>query len=72
LPKVGIKSLVLQCREDAIAGMSVGQYVHDCLPNSQFVVMDATGHCPHLSAPNEVIRELRKFLEMARRPRAGT
>jgi sigma-B regulation protein RsbQ len=62
LPNVTAKTLILQCQKDAIAGLSVGEYVHKCLPNSQFVVMEATGHCPHLSTPKEVIRELRRFL----------
>jgi len=62
LPKVTTKTLILQCQEDAIAGTSVGEYVHRCLPNSQFVLMNATGHCPHLSAPKEVITALRTFL----------
>ncbi|HLI78023.1 MAG TPA: alpha/beta hydrolase [Acidobacteriaceae bacterium] len=62
LPLVTAKSLILQCQSDAIAGIQVGQYVHGCLKNSQFVVMDATGHCPHMSAPEKVIQELRQFL----------
>ena len=62
LPKVTTKTLVLQCHEDAIAGTSVGEYVYKCLPNSQFVLMNATGHCPHLSAPKEVVKALQTFL----------
>jgi sigma-B regulation protein RsbQ len=62
LPKVMTRTLVLQCQRDVIAGTSVGKYVDQWLPNSQLVIMDATGHCPHMSAPQEVIKELRKFL----------
>jgi len=62
LPKVKTRTLVLQCQRDVIAGTSVGEYVHEWLPNSQLVMMDATGHCPHMSAPKEVIKEVRKFL----------
>jgi sigma-B regulation protein RsbQ len=62
LPKVSAKTLILQCQKDVIAGVDVGKYVNRCLPNSQFVMMDATGHCPHMSAPREVAEELRKFL----------
>ena len=62
LPRMTAKTLILQCQKDVIAGTSVGKYVHACLPNSQFVLMNATGHCPHLSAPQEVIRALRAFL----------
>lgn len=62
LPLMTAKTLILQCQKDVIAGVSVGRYLHSCLPNSQFVLMNATGHCPHLSAPREVITELQKFL----------
>jgi sigma-B regulation protein RsbQ len=62
LPLVTAKTLILQCQTDAIAGIQVGRYVARCLKNSQFVVMDATGHCPHMSAPAEVVQELRRFL----------
>ena len=62
LPHVGTRSLILQCQQDRIAGLAVGQYVHRCLPRSKFVLMDATGHCPHMSSPAEVIRELQNFL----------
>lgn len=62
LAKVTTKTLILQCQKDAIAGISVGEYVHKCLPKSEFVMIDATGHCPHMSAPKEVIKALRKFL----------
>jgi sigma-B regulation protein RsbQ len=62
LPKVGVKTLILQCQKDAIASVDVGKYVNKCLPDSQLVVMDATGHCPHMSAPLKVAQELQKFL----------
>lgn len=62
LPKLTTKTLILQCQKDAIAGTSVGKYVHECLPNSKFVLMNATGHCPHMSAPTEVVKALQSFL----------
>ena len=62
LPKLTTKTLILQCQKDAIAGTSVGKFVHECLPNSQFVLMNATGHCPHMSAPTEVVKALQSFL----------
>jgi sigma-B regulation protein RsbQ len=62
LPKVAVPALILQCREDVIAPLAVGEYVHHHLPESQLVVMDATGHCPHLSAPDETIAAMKAFL----------
>lgn len=62
LPKVRTSSLILQCSEDSIAPLSVGEYVHTHLPNSTFAQMEATGHCPHLSAPQETILIIKQGL----------
>jgi len=64
LPKVTIPTLILQCSEDIIAPTCVGEYVHRALPGSQFALLNATGHCPHLSAPAETIAAIRNFLAM--------
>ncbi len=62
LPKLQTKALILQCSEDLIAPESVGRYMHQSLPDSQFVLLKATGHCPNLSAPDETIAAMRAFL----------
>jgi sigma-B regulation protein RsbQ len=62
LPRLTTPTLILQCRSDVIAPLAVGEYVHKCLPQSQFVLMDATGHCPHMSAPSKVVAEMKQFL----------
>lgn len=62
LPRLQVPALVLQCARDAIAPVSVGEYVHRQLPRSEYVLLDATGHCPNLSAPEETVRAIRAFL----------
>jgi sigma-B regulation protein RsbQ len=62
LTEVKVPTLVLQCREDIIAGMEVGRYVQRALPDAEFVVLDATGHCPHLSAPEQTAAAIAAFL----------
>jgi sigma-B regulation protein RsbQ len=62
LPTVRTRSLVLQCTDDVIAPQAVGEYVHERLPDSELVVLEATGHCPNLSAPEETIAAIRAFL----------
>jgi sigma-B regulation protein RsbQ len=62
LKKVKARSLILQCSDDVIAPMAVGEYIHRHLPDSKLVVMQATGHCPNLSAPDETIAEIRAFV----------
>lgn len=63
LGAVRAPSLVLQAREDVIAPMDVGTYVADALPDGTLVVLDATGHCPHLSAPGAVVDAMNDFLK---------
>ena len=62
LAKVNARTLILQCSEDIIAGQQVGAYVQRNIPNSKMVVLKATGHCPNLSAPDEVVAAIRDFV----------
>ncbi len=62
LSRVSTPSLVLQCSDDVIAPPAVGEYVQSHLRNSRIVQLEATGHCPNLSAPEETIAALRAFL----------
>ena len=62
LPAIAARTLVLQCREDIIAPTCVGEYVRAQVPNSSFMLLDATGHCPNLSAPAEVTAAIRAFV----------
>ena len=65
LPRVTTPALVLQSREDAIAPPEVGRYVASALPRGELVVLDATGHCPNLSAPDQVVGSVRRWLDAA-------
>lgn len=62
LPKLKTRSLILQCSNDVIAPEAVGQYMHQTLADSHLIVMQATGHCPNLSAPDETIAAMKSFL----------
>ena len=62
LPTVGLPSLVVQCRHDALAPEAVGEAVAAALPRAQLVRLTATGHCPHISAPAETAAAVRAHL----------
>lgn len=62
LPKVTARTLIMQSQDDIIAAPNVGEYVHSSIPGSTIVYLKASGHCPNLSAPAEVISALRAFL----------
>ncbi len=55
-------ALILQCTDDVIAPTVVGEYVHANLADSTFVAMNATGHCPNLSAPDETVAAIKDYL----------
>lgn len=63
LPRVRVPTLILQCSEDAIAPDAVGDYVHANTPGSTLRKLDAVGHCPHMSHPDETIAAIREYLE---------
>jgi len=62
LAAVDVPTLVLQCAEDVIAPVSAGRYVHEHVRGSTFTQLAATGHCPHLSAPEETSAAIRAWL----------
>ena len=62
LQRVTTPSLILQCSEDVIAPLDVGNYVHRHLVGSEFKMLRATGHCPNLSAPEETIAAIKAFV----------
>jgi sigma-B regulation protein RsbQ len=62
LRRVATPTLVLQCADDIIAPTAVGEYVHGQLPQSEIVFLAAKGHCPNLSAPEETVEAIRRFL----------
>ncbi|TVY03262.1 alpha/beta fold hydrolase [Cohnella terricola] len=63
LDKVTVPSLILQCSEDSIAPKEVGDYLHAHLKGSTLKVMQAKGHYPHLSHPEETTRLIKEYLE---------
>ncbi|MDL5199212.1 alpha/beta hydrolase [Streptomyces sp. ALI-76-A] len=62
LKTVRVPTLVLECAQDVIAPREVGAFVHQAIPGSTLVTLDATGHCPHLSAPEATNEAITGFL----------
>ncbi|WP_299538694.1 alpha/beta fold hydrolase [uncultured Streptomyces sp.] len=62
LKSVTVPTLVLECSQDVIAPREVGAYVHAAIPSSTLVTLDATGHCPQLSAPDATASAILGFL----------
>jgi sigma-B regulation protein RsbQ len=63
LAAVQVPSLIMQCSEDMIAPSAVGDYLSRELPGSTLHTLRATGHCPHMSHPEETIAVMREYLQ---------
>lgn len=74
LARVRTPSLIIQCSDDAVAPIEVGEYMHARLPDSTLRTIEAVGHCPHVSHPAETIAVIGDYLRerrMALEPAAG-
>lgn len=60
LPKINVPTHILQCKADNIAPENVGQYMAEKIKSSKYYRLNAIGHCPHLTHPEEVAEIIRK------------
>jgi sigma-B regulation protein RsbQ len=65
LSALRVPSLIMQCSEDMIAPNEVGEYLRSAMPGSTLRLMRATGHCPHMSAPEETVALMKEWLQPA-------
>jgi len=63
VPKLQAPTLVLQCSDDVIAPVTVGEYLRRTIPNCTLEVIENVGHCPHLSAPSASLAAMEAFLQ---------
>ena len=62
LPAVDAPALVLQCAEDPMVPPEVGGYLRLALPESELVVLQASGHVPHVTVPGQTSASIEAYL----------
>ena len=62
MAEVNVPTLVLQCSQDIIAPEAAGRYVAESVPQGQFHQLQARGHCPNFSAPQETAEAMLAYL----------
>ncbi len=62
LPRLATPTLIVQCNDDLIAPLTVGEYLRRALPRGTLTVIDNVGHCPHLSSPSVSADAIDEFL----------
>jgi sigma-B regulation protein RsbQ len=62
LPRLTTPTLIIQAAHDAITPLAVGHYLYENLVDSYIATIDTSGHCPHLTAPEQTLAAVDKFL----------
>jgi sigma-B regulation protein RsbQ len=63
LPMLATPTLILQSADDNIVPEVVGDYLRETIRGCELIRLRATGHCPHLSAPEEITHILHERLD---------
>lgn len=62
LSQLPVPSLILQSSNDNLASIEVGRYMHNQIANSELCILEAHGHCLHMTKPEEVYKALLRFI----------
>lgn len=62
LAEVDTPSLVVQCTNDDIVPVAVGEFVHRQIRNSAYQLIDVPGHCPQLTHAPLVASVIKEYL----------
>jgi sigma-B regulation protein RsbQ len=57
-----VPTLIMQCAEDVVAPVEAGRFINQAVLGSKLVQLEATGHVPQISAPEETIAVMKKYL----------
>lgn len=63
LPQAQLPILLVQSADDVAVPAEVNDYWLAHLPQAELVTLSTTGHCPHMSAPREVLAAMREFID---------
>ncbi len=71
VPRLTLPTLIVQAAHDVITPLAVGHYLHQNLMDSHLAVIDTAGHCPHLTAPEQTMAAVDRFLRYQSLPGGG-
>lgn len=63
LPLLSAQTLILQSRSDNLAGVHIGSYMHEQISNSQLHIVEAQGHCLHITHYADIVPLILDFIE---------
>lgn len=68
LPGVPVPVSLIQSRDDYFVPLAVARYLQAAIPDCRLSLIDASGHLPHVSAPERVVEVLQDILSKHRGP----
>ncbi|PVG84768.1 alpha/beta hydrolase [Nocardioides gansuensis] len=71
LSEIDVPMLLLYAGHDVRAPVAVGEAMHAVVRGSELVVLPRPGHASPVEAPDDVSREMRRFLRSVAHPAAG-
>ena len=60
--RIKTPTLIIQCDDDAIAPVAVGDWMYGNMTVATLRVIEAVGHCPHMTEPQKTTREIKRYL----------
>jgi len=64
LKNINCPVLILQSSSDALASKTIGQYMFDNIAQSKLVVVNAEGHCIHMTNYQEITPDILRFIKV--------
>lgn len=62
LENCNTETLLIQTKQDIAVPLEAAQYLNKHIQNSELVIVDAEGHFPHISAPQEIVTAIKNFI----------
>ncbi|BBP44386.1 alpha/beta fold hydrolase [Thiosulfativibrio zosterae] len=62
LNEVTHPSLIIQSTDDSLASVDIGHYMQNEMPAAELAIIEAHGHCLHMTKPQEVMECLKDFI----------
>ncbi|WP_346286203.1 alpha/beta hydrolase [Zoogloea sp.] len=62
LPQVPVPVSLIQSHDDYFVPLAVARYLQAHIPDCRLTLIDASGHLPHVSAPEKVVEVIRSIL----------
>lgn len=63
LPFMKVPTFIIQCSDDSIVPVEIGEYLNAHIPNSTLTIIEAIGHYPHISQPEDTAKLIKNYLE---------